>query len=171
MDDRYKCCGYSFWLLVNYHFVVLVSRRKEKTMVQRYDPNNPFREIKEAFPNQITTDWKAMYEVLKECNTALERERDELLQKVQVLENDNALLRKRLEVIKDDYLADKIAVDCHDNCHDELVAALKMLIRFIPDGWPMPLGYSQVVAQAETAIAKVKNQPPDLTAGEFNRGE
>jgi hypothetical protein len=28
---------------------------------------------------------------------ALERERDELLQKVQVLENENALLRKRLE--------------------------------------------------------------------------
>lgn len=43
------------------------------------------------------------------------------------------------------------------NCHDELVAALKMLIRFIPDGWPMPLGYSQVVAQAETALAKAES--------------
>ena len=31
--------------------------------------------------------------------TALERERDELLQKVQVLEKENALLRKRLEPI------------------------------------------------------------------------
>lgn len=42
------------------------------------------------------------------------------------------------------------------NYHDELVAALKMLIRFIPDGWPMPLGYSQVVAQVETALAKAE---------------
>ena len=42
------------------------------------------------------------------------------------------------------------------NCHDELVAALKMLIGFIPDGWSMPLGYSQVVAQAEAALAKAE---------------
>ena len=32
---------------------------------------------------------------------------------------ENARLRKRLEVIKDDYLADKIAVDCHDKNHDD----------------------------------------------------
>lgn len=38
----------------------------------------------------------------------------------------------------------------------ELLEALKMLIGFIPDGWEMPLGYSQVVAQAEAALAKAE---------------
>ena len=42
------------------------------------------------------------------------------------------------------------------NCHDELVEACKMLIHFVPDGWPMPLGWIQVVAQAEQAIAKAE---------------
>ena len=81
--------------------------------------------------------WECRYDQLKIDYDALEQECGELAERAQEL-------------------ADKIAVDCHDNCQDELVAALKMLIRFIPDGWPMPLGYSQVVAQAETALTKAE---------------
>lgn len=47
-----------------------------------------------------------------------------------------------------------IATAC--NCHDELVEACKMLIHFVPDGWEMPLGWVQVVAQAQQAIAKAE---------------
>ena len=36
----------------------------------------------------------------------------------------------------------------------ELLDACRMLIDFIPDGWEMPLGYNQVVAQAREVIAK-----------------
>lgn len=42
------------------------------------------------------------------------------------------------------------------NCHDELVEACKMLIHFVPDEWPMPLGWIQVVAQAQQAITKAE---------------
>lgn len=38
----------------------------------------------------------------------------------------------------------------------ELLEACKMLIGFIPDGWEMPLGWNQVVAQAHAAIAKAE---------------
>lgn len=37
----------------------------------------------------------------------------------------------------------------------ELLAACKMFVGFIPDGWEMPLGWGQVVAQAEETIIKV----------------
>ncbi len=33
-----------------------------------------------------------------------------------------------------------------------LIEAVEMLIKFIPDGWSMPLGYTQVVAQAREAL-------------------
>ena len=35
---------------------------------------------------------------------------------------------------------------------DRLREALEVLIAFIPDGWSMPLGYTQVVAQAQAAL-------------------
>ena len=44
------------------------------------------------------------------------------------------------------------------NSHDELVAACKMLIHSIPDDWPMPLGYSEVVHQAVNAISKAEGK-------------
>ncbi len=36
---------------------------------------------------------------------------------------------------------------------DKLRDITEMLINFIPDGWSMPLGYTQVVAQAREALA------------------
>lgn len=37
---------------------------------------------------------------------------------------------------------------------DRLRKAVDLLIDFIPDGWEMPLGYSQIVAQAKAALAE-----------------
>lgn len=44
------------------------------------------------------------------------------------------------------------------NSHDDLLEACKMLIHFIPEDWPMPLGYSDVVHQAVNAIAKAEGK-------------
>jgi hypothetical protein len=41
-----------------------------------------------------------------------------------------------------------------ENCHDELLAALSLVVDFIPDGWAVPLGWNQIMAQAREAIAK-----------------
>jgi hypothetical protein len=38
----------------------------------------------------------------------------------------------------------------------DLLEACKMLIHFIPEEWPMPLGYGNVVHQAVQAIAKAE---------------
>lgn len=36
---------------------------------------------------------------------------------------------------------------------DRLREAVELLIGFIPEGWEMPLGWTQVVAQAKAALA------------------
>jgi len=38
----------------------------------------------------------------------------------------------------------------------ELKETVKMLIGFIPDGWEMPLGYNQMVAQARELLEETK---------------
>ena len=40
----------------------------------------------------------------------------------------------------------------------KLLEALKLAIIFVPDGFPMPLGWGQVVAQAESAIKDAEGQ-------------
>jgi len=40
----------------------------------------------------------------------------------------------------------------------KLLEALKLSIIFIPDGFPMPLGWGQVVAQAESAIKEAEGR-------------
>ena len=40
----------------------------------------------------------------------------------------------------------------------KLLEALKLAIIFIPDGFPMPLGWGQVVAQAESAIKEAEGR-------------
>ena len=40
----------------------------------------------------------------------------------------------------------------------KLLEALKLAIIFIPDGFPMPLGWGQVVAQAESVIKEAEGQ-------------
>ena len=38
----------------------------------------------------------------------------------------------------------------------KLLEALKLAIIFVPDGFPMPLGWGQVVAQAESVIKEAE---------------
>jgi len=38
------------------------------------------------------------------------------------------------------------------------IDSIKLLIGFIPDGWEMPLGYSQVVAQVKEELQKLKGE-------------
>ncbi len=52
--------------------------------------------------------------------------------------------------------ADFIVRAC--NCHDELLAALRLVVDFIPDGWAVPLGWNQIMAQAREAIAKAEGK-------------
>jgi len=64
-------------------------------------------------------DLDTLYRIRKAIGDNGKMMHDELVDKIKEIVADNALLRKRLEVIKDDYLADKIAVDCHDKYHDD----------------------------------------------------
>jgi hypothetical protein len=88
------------------------NRRKEKAMVQ-----------------QITTDWKAMYEVLQECNADLEQRCKELEEtnlnnvamadyQIAELKDGIALLRRRLELVDDEEIVDR-TYHCHEASHTE----------------------------------------------------